>query len=79
MKKGKSDLLYGGDRTVASREIAESLKNYEFGADLGTDTILPWESSPSTSYKPSYEFEDWTPESKGFGGYKPTWDRSFRK
>jgi hypothetical protein len=49
----------------------------------GTDftETSAWEkyTQPSTGYKPSYEFEHGTPESRGFGTYTPTWDRSFRK
>ena len=54
-KQTKSDLLYGGDRTAASREIAEGLKNYQFGADLGPDITVPFEPSPFSNYKPTWD------------------------
>ena len=37
-KQGKADLLYGGDRTAASREISKGLKGYEFGTGVKETT-----------------------------------------
>jgi hypothetical protein len=48
LKQAKSDLLYGGDLT-------ESLKNYQFGADLGPDITVPFEPSPFSNYKPTWD------------------------
>ena len=47
-KQGKADLLYGGDRTAASKEIAEGLKSYEFGPEIKTPLTTkepPWQES----------------------------------
>ena len=44
IKQVKSDILYGGDRTAASREISKGLKNYQFGSGVEGRTE-PWQES----------------------------------
>ena len=44
MKQGKADLLYGGDKTAASKEIAEGLKSYKFSSGV-EGRAEPWQES----------------------------------
>jgi len=58
MKQGKADLLYGGDRTTASKKVSKGLKNYEFVSDSpenitkGTfsgDDLYDWDDDMASS------------------------------
>ena len=52
MKQGKADLLYGGDKTAASKEIAEGLKSYKFGSGV-EGRAEPWQESLFSGVDPN--------------------------